>query len=368
MPVQKLTPQQELDLKYKQEEQAKLQGQLRYNRDVENSIPKAGELSANTPIGSEFGLGTKYDVGISKDQLDDRAEYNAQNQTTGDKWKNATVKMGGTAGATFIAGTLGTALGVADLATGGEDGEHEFSDFWNNSINNATSAWTQSLEDIQQYPNLHTREEQGMGIGEKMGTANFWADGVLKNTGFAVGTIAAGVVTGGLLSAAMPAKVLGSVADDLVAAGKYANIAEAEVAIASGAESKAVLEGLKLAGKANKNKNAIQGYANTTLASLGEASNEAISTKNEVFKKLSLEHPNMSEEERKVISEKAGNADFAWNTALLSVTNSRQMGSMLSSFDGTKTALNKIALNAETGLYKDATKKSLEVAKKGGSG
>lgn len=294
MPEQ-LTRQQELDAKYNSEEQVRARQAKAHDDLIGASIPKAFDLPPSTPIGSEFGLGTKYDVGISKDQLDDRAEFNAQNQTTGDKWKNATIKMGGTAGATFIAGTLGTALGIADLATGGEDGEHEFSDFWNNSINNATSAWTQSLEDIQQYPNLQTREEQRMGIGEKMGTANFWADGVLKNTGFAVGTIAAGVVTGGLLSAAMPAKVLGSVADDLVAAGKYANIAEAEVAIASGAESKAVLEGLKLAGKANKNKNAIQGYANTTLASLGEASNEAISTKNEVFKKLSLEHPNMSQ-------------------------------------------------------------------------
>ena len=107
MPEQ-LTRQQELDAKYNSEEQVRARQAKAHDDLIGASIPKAFDLPSSTPIGSEFGLGTKYDVGISKDQLDDRAEYNAQNQTTGDKWKNATIKMGGTAGATFIAGTLGT--------------------------------------------------------------------------------------------------------------------------------------------------------------------------------------------------------------------------------------------------------------------
>ena len=107
-----------------------------------------------------------------------------------------------------VTGIPSLVLGVSDLATGGEDGEHEFSDLWNNAITNASTDWIESLEDIQKFPNLQTREEQGMGIGEKVGTANFWADGIMKNAGYAMGMVASGYGTGAIFSAINATRVM----------------------------------------------------------------------------------------------------------------------------------------------------------------
>ena len=88
---QELTPLQLLDQQYKQAEQDKLLKATEHRDSVRATIPSAFELNSERPVGLEVGSGTKYDEGMYATDLSDRAEYNAQNQTTGDKWKNATI-------------------------------------------------------------------------------------------------------------------------------------------------------------------------------------------------------------------------------------------------------------------------------------
>ena len=62
----------------------------------------------------------------------DIVEERAKNQSTGEKWANATGKFAITAGTTYLDGTLGTAVGALEFLTGGS--------FINNSFSNAMSA------------------------------------------------------------------------------------------------------------------------------------------------------------------------------------------------------------------------------------
>lgn len=295
-------------------------------------------------IGLKFGEGNEYDVGISEPELDDRNEYRANQQTTGDKFIEASQNAAGIAGLTFVDATLGTFAGLGNLAKGGEDNKTQFADFWDNPLSNA-------LTEIQEEftasnPIYKTREEQELGLGEKMGTANFWSETVLQNLGFALGTMAAGAAMGSVFSGGAK-KIMANAADDLVKKGLYQNADEAMAAIANGNNTGEVLKSLETQAKALKKHNLTSSTATNLLSSQGEARLEAINTKNEVFDKLKLANPELSEDELTRLSRSAGNITYAGNTALLSVTNARQMKSVFNTFENTKKTLGKIAL--ETG-------------------
>lgn len=115
-------------------------------------------------------------------------EHRGQLQPTSEKWTNAATKAGVLALTTFTDAFIGTAAGLVNsAATGFEKGS-----FSNN-------LYTQAMKSIQDWseeslPNYYTKSEREASLFGKLGTANFWADGVLKNTGFAIGALTAAMV------------------------------------------------------------------------------------------------------------------------------------------------------------------------------
>jgi len=341
----------------------KLDALSQYNkeRSMKDSYAKPRDFELNKSIGDKFGKGSKYDAGISEIQLDDRDEYRAQNQTTANKWGNATVKMAGLAGAVFLDTTIGTVAGLTNVALGGEDSKREFSDFYNNAFSIAIKDWTDSLESIDKFPNLRTREEANLSLYGKMGTANFWADTVLKNAGYAIGTVAAGSLTGGLMGLAGTKSLINKAAESLVKKGLYSNIDDAAKGIASGLHVSEVQKSIKLAANSNKFKDSVKSYANTSLASLGEAKQGALESMQTMRAKLDKEHPEMSDKEKDDIAKKSGNFTFVGYLAVLSLTNSRQMGSTINKFAYQKKDIGRITLSDAT---EGASKIALNTYKK----
>ena len=122
-------------------------------------------------------------------------EGRALRQSTGEKWRNATGKMLTIGSTVFLDNTIGTIIGLGNLLVGIGDDKG-----FNRFVSNPFSEW---MNDIQRkseewMPNYYTRAEQDKAF--TLGTANFWADKVLKNFGYAIGAAAAGALTGGGVS------------------------------------------------------------------------------------------------------------------------------------------------------------------------
>jgi hypothetical protein len=107
--------------------------------------------------------------------------------------------MLGTFGTTFIDGTLGTLVGMLTGALNELDDDENttfISGMWDNAVTNLTQQASNYLED--NFKNYRTSWEQNAAWYERLGTANFWSEGVLKNMGFMMGTAASMVAFGGL--------------------------------------------------------------------------------------------------------------------------------------------------------------------------
>ena len=103
----------------------------------------------------------------------------AQNQTTGEKWKNGLIKFFGNTGISIIIGNLGLINGVLEAINMGD-----LNYMFDNSFNN-------SLLDLKQrinftLPNYWTQEDKNS-LNKQMYTANFWADDFLRGLSFTAG-------------------------------------------------------------------------------------------------------------------------------------------------------------------------------------
>ena len=154
-----------------------------------------------------YEFNTGQDLGTSRwdkdvyhlHELDNIEDTRAQEQSAISKWANSGVKMLGTFGTTFIDGTLGTLVG---LSTGivnmfdDDDTTTFISGMWDNAVTKTTQQISNALE--ENFKNYRTEFEQTAAWYDKLGTANFWSEGVLKNMGFMMGTAASMVAWGGL--------------------------------------------------------------------------------------------------------------------------------------------------------------------------
>lgn len=280
------------------------------------------------------GTGQDYEV------LD---EIRAQNQSGLEQAKNSLLKFGITAGTTFVDGLAGTAFGVANLITGGEDGERSFSDFWNNPLSNA-------MTDIQEWsektmPNYRTAAELDApfwksAIGMEDGFVNFWGDTVFKNLGFTAGALGAAALSGGVAGEGLLlkqgvkslakntygklARTLGTSADDVAR-----QLADGTLDFTKLSQS--------LARDVNKIKtlNSIQTVQGALMGAMAEARFEAIHGARNYYtnRKQKYLDLGMSEEEADVKASTeslgVGNTIFGLNTALLTLSNSLQFKSLL---------------------------------------
>lgn len=149
-------------------------------------------------VGSSFFDEGTYTMGdLANNNFQD---IRATNTPTALKWVNGLGKMAVLAGTTFADGIIGLTVGVAQGLTNLDDNDDK-TGFWQGLWDNPFS---RAMQDIQKWservmPNYKTREEQNRPWWQNLGTANFWADTVVKNLGFAIGAASgAGIISKGI--------------------------------------------------------------------------------------------------------------------------------------------------------------------------
>jgi len=120
-------------------------------------------------------------------------EILAQNQSFISKLGNAGMKALGTMGNTAIEGTLGLPIGIQQAIQRGD-----FQASYDNPLTQSLDRFTAWME--KSFPNYYTAEEREMSFGRKLGTANFWADSILKNLGFMAGAYLTGMAGAGVFA------------------------------------------------------------------------------------------------------------------------------------------------------------------------
>lgn len=293
--------------------------------------------------GQELGT-SQYDKGIYlQHELENIEDTRAREQSTLDRWANSGVKMLGTFGTTFIDGTLGTLVGIGTgIANVIDDDENTtfISGMWDNAVTNLTQQASNYLED--NFKNYRTSWEQNAAWYERLGTANFWSEGVLKNMGFMMGTAASMVAFGGLgkvTGLARQLDKLGKVGKAVGWTGRTLLSTVGESAIEAKNSMDVSLRSIDLAQAQlyeDASKNLEARYQNDlALAQANpDESSRAFNTflVEENYKKQRAELENSKaalEAEKKKALVTASNNIFLANMAFLAITNNINMGSLI---------------------------------------
>lgn len=309
-----------------------------YNQQLANAAPRSNQLFLQDQDYS------KYDEGLVIDEYtsyDDVYENRAQNQSAIAQIGNGVLKGGVLAGTTFADTFGGTLFGIINAASTIGTDRSALDAFVDNSFSRAMQDINNSMEDT--FANYRSREEQNMGLLEKMTTANFWGDTFIKNLGFATGAMLAGNLTtaafGSLGRAAAISKragIMDDVAKSIVAEGKAANVDEAikmldnpELLKTTATGRSGLYEQLKTDSKALRNWNLANQITSNSLASVGEARLEALGNADE-YKQKRIQELNeqyqgeIPQQELDKLNQELGsfrNAEFITNFALLSASN-----------------------------------------------
>lgn len=298
------------------------------NPFIEQIQPGIKNMPLSSDLIKDFG---DYTGGrIFSQDIKNYEDIRAMHQSGWDKFGNALVKLGITAGTTametFTLPTIGLGTAIS---------EGRFSGFYENEA----SRWFHQMRKNSEiaYPNYYTKEEANTPFYEAMFTypANFWFDKFLKNSGFTIGMIMGGMgfsaALRGLTGVAKYSKI-GKMANDAgkITAGLDDATIQATQAARIKAQSEALMKmypGLNNAEQLSnlaatiKMKNSLINAGSSFVAAGAEASVEALSTIDE----LKAMNPLMSKEE--LI--KAGNFVFAMNLPLLMVSNYIQFKNIL---------------------------------------
>ena len=276
-------------------------------------------------------------------------EERAQNQGTGEKWINGLAKAGVTTLGAVAENTLGVVAGLGELVTGGA--------YYDNFIGKTVDKFNENMR--ESFPNYKTQAEEQMSTGEKLGTANFWADTVFNGFGYSVGSLATIWMTSGLGLIGRGAKAM-----QLYNASKAAaNGTKIAQSIAAGSKTKGLVN-LAAMGEMG------------VYMSLGEASVEARETQRNVYNDLlqkTLEDKGFSEESQlsqadlkdiENASYAAGNRNFLTQLPVLMGTNLFMFGKHVAGFKASSKVNKDIAFDAATnkvvssianqGIYRNA--------------
>lgn len=296
--------------------------------------------------GKQIYTGNRYNSSFPYMDVEESA---AQQQSGWDQLANGFGKMIGTAGSTFLNGTVGTLTGIGSMII-----NQRFASFYDNPVNRQLDEFNKSMEDY--LPNYYTNSEKDASwySTKNILTANFWSDKVLKNLGFSIGAIGAGVAWGGVFSNI-------GLTNRLVQAGKGLETVEAvETAILNAPKagkfgaisqtlnslSNAYLKPIGASVLKNADRTLI-----SVMGSMGEAGIESLQNMNEVRSSMINDYINKygvapNEDEISKINqyaEKVGNFTWGMNVALLSATNYIQLPKILgSSMTAEKRAMNSV--------------------------
>lgn len=118
----------------------------------------------------------------------DYEEMAAQQQSSYDKWRNATVKLAGVTATSFVSGTAGLVYGLGAAAK-----EGRWASLIDNDVTRAMDESMKKLEDIA--PNYYTHKETDASwyYPDNILTANFFSDKIMKNLGYSIGALGGGL-------------------------------------------------------------------------------------------------------------------------------------------------------------------------------
>ena len=245
-------------------------------------------------------------------------EQRASGQSTGEKWNHGLKKAAITTGGAVVENTLGIIAGVGELLNGGQ--------YHNNEVGKMVDGWNDWAR--KEMPNYYTEKEQNMGLYDRMGTANFWADKVANGFGYTIGSLATMYLTGGygLVGLSGKALNLGSKAATMSNANKIYKLYKT---------AQGTKRGEKLLAMYNKTKggvylkNGLLTLEAGAMMSLAESSVEARETQKHIKQNLLEEAkekypdgiPASVMTEIESLSQSAGNASFIGNMTVLSLSN-----------------------------------------------
>lgn len=280
------------------------------------------QAAPGVPIAKdELETFTKRGLGFNSMNPEYSQELRAQNQYKRDKWANAFLKMGTLGFTTFADGTVGTLVGLGNVAVGGENGKTEFSDFWDNPFSNAMADIGQKVE--KELPNYRTKQELNNPWYVNMlpgsgGATNFWADTIMKNFGFAIGAMAAGVVTGGVYGELSGSKeVAKNIAKNIAKKMVISEDAAIEMLQQGKVPATELLGELKRDADLLNKINLVQEIAGSTAGAIGEARIETINGSRHYYQQLV--DSGVNPDQASQMSKEAGNVQFVLNAALLSL-------------------------------------------------
>ena len=272
--------------------------------------------------------------GDKEDLIDKRAE----NQWGIAQLGAGAVKMLGTAASTFLNDTMGVVFGLGEMAVDDENRKGVLgrsSYLYHNMVTDGLADFNKSMETW--LPNYKTQEQQENSWYQNLGTMNFWADSILKNLGFTVGSAASMYV-------------------GLGAIGKVAKFSSPAMRIASsiyGAVTESMFE------------------ANNTLRDWKDVAYQEAADANGVEVDVLKEHPDF-ESVREGIDEasyKVGILDMGINIPILTASNFMFIGKIFSKgwSGAVKDSMSKTAnkyLQREAGVFgKYFTKEGLSASK-----
>jgi hypothetical protein len=288
---------------------------------------------------------------------EDNEEIYAQGQTWGSKMVNDLGKGLSLTGTTLLQSTVGLANGIFQSFADGRAAS-----FYDNDFNRNLDEFNKELEDS--LPNYYTQKEKNAEwySPDKLFTANFFWDGIIKNMGFAAGAAISGYGYAAGLKALSALPKMAKLFSVGKAAETLAATEEAILASGKAAETYGKVKSLsdKFLGTYNS-LNTGQRILVAGLATTGEAGFEAYQNLNEFRNKKIEEYkeanggliPTGAELDKiNADSESVGNASFLGNIALLTATNYIQFPKIL----GSSTKLEKGILDQTVKEIGDITK------------
>ena len=220
-------------------------------------------------------------------------------QSNAKEYLYAATKAFGIALATMVDNTVGTAAGLVNSIGSDEP----LLDFVNNPVSAVIQDFEAELENV--LPTYYPSDWEQRNTGQKVFTSNFWADNVLKNLGFAIGTYLSGAGAGALISKGLKAETrriigrkLGESFGEKLAKGELDDLARIITTDAS--KANLALSGLeidfdktylkkiiKTASTLERTNRLITGVSSTLLGIQGEARVEALNARDQIMDKLS---------------------------------------------------------------------------------
>lgn len=323
---------------------------ISYAGSAYDTVPEVVQSSA-FGSGNEFGESMWDNNTLNEYELGHIDDIRAENQWGIAQLGAGIAKGAGLAATTFLSGTLGLGLGIAEAFA-----EGKVSKLWDNEITNALNAFNEKMEEW--LPNYYSEAEQNRAWWENLGTANFWGDKLIKNLGFTVGAYySGGIFSKGLLGIAKLASAGSKVTNLLtrVVGGGISAVNEGSIEGLNAAKDyKREMAGLIDEGYQQDLIKAQREYAITGDMSAYEAAyNTAQAKRLDAIQKLDED------------AAKVGNLTLALNLPILMASNIYQFGRLYSG--GTKWGMRSVKKNIQKtveGGY-EAVKKS--AAKKVGT-